>query len=96
MMKMTHTPEPWSYEYARDGHHYVFAADGPVAVVSVQIDPDQQEANARLITAAPNLLAMLKEAEEVFEEIVGSCDEDCECILHRMRAGIAEAEVLPV
>jgi hypothetical protein len=35
---------------------------------------------------------MLKEAEEVFEEIVGSCDEDCECILHRMRASIDEAE----
>ena len=38
------------------------------------------------------LLAALKDAEQVLSEILGSCEDDCECVLHPVRAAIAKAE----
>ena len=59
-------------------------------------------ANARLIAAAPDLLAACKEAREALHNLrhywlENDCcngtphDEDCSCTLHKLRAAIAKA-----
>ena len=54
--KVAHTPGPW-----RVGGNYVFAQDGFVALVGcVHRTPAEGDANARLIAAAPDLLALAK------------------------------------
>ena len=56
---MTHTPGRWESLYTADGHHHVFADNGPIAIVAVQLNADEQEANARLIVAAPEMYALI-------------------------------------
>jgi hypothetical protein len=66
-MNATHTPGPWTIS-ERDPQRdqfYVFGTDFtgqdyPVATVTSCDDPDQHDANARLIAAAPELLDALK------------------------------------
>lgn len=54
------TPKPWGLVYGNDGHHHIFAADGPIAVVSVRFDAEEQDANARLFLHASDLLDALR------------------------------------
>ena len=55
MKKGEHTPGPWKYGPADDGYLYVYDADGH-AICQIGM-ADGVFANARLITAAPDLLA---------------------------------------
>jgi hypothetical protein len=73
-----HTPGPWSYVDTGDGAHEIFLAAEPhqaryesqrVIEYAHSIDPEEEpeqfaeaEANARLITAAPDLLAACEAA----------------------------------
>jgi hypothetical protein len=50
-----HTPGPWS----KSERGYIFAGDSCIASTS---DLDENEANARLIAAAPDLLAALEQS----------------------------------
>ena len=65
MSAAKHTPGPWRPARSRDYGWLVNAATGCVALArsgSVEARDDATEANARLIAAAPDLLAALKEA----------------------------------
>jgi hypothetical protein len=64
-MTTKHTPGPWT----DDGHDgrdslIIHSQWGEVARVGANGDTSQRDANARLIAAAPELLAALKRAEE--------------------------------
>ncbi len=78
-MKTQHTPGPWTYRQAYDnGEPTAFEVDagrGNVATVATGAgDVDREEANARLIAAAPDLLAALKQCTH-FIENSGSAEE---------------------
>ena len=91
-----YTPGPWSAgsTCTRDGHHEVFGSDDCL-VASVPSVVTEYEgnvrrparANAKLIAAAPDLLAALKAMVKVDAED-GADDE----YLHDARAAIAKAE----
>ena len=60
---MTHTPGPWQSHDCTEGERTKFSVyhNGPLAYVGDTGDgPDNCEANARLIAAAPELLAALE------------------------------------
>lgn len=74
---MTHTPGPWHSAKVTSGKQWIFAGDTRVATAN--------DANADLVTAAPDLLAALKSCIDV-------CERDCIGNLTLMRAAIAKAE----
>ena len=79
-----HTPGPWMV--ARGVPAAVDALSGGLVAEAVgSFDSDAEKANARLIAAAPDMLAELKRLRDV----VG--DEDVDCI----EAVIAKAEGQP-
>ena len=92
-MSATHTPGPWRFEW--DGRptwscvRHRVKGEWQVAVTDDLIDehPEESEANARLIAAAPELLAALKEALYAVTEI-----DNAHKSLRQMRAAIAKAE----
>jgi len=105
-----HTPGPWPFERTGDGKRYVVGeglVEGPhgyevAEVYSDDCDPDEALANARLIAAAPDMLAALKSADHAltqfvaFEldarEIMGNTNfEIVKCERERARAAIAKA-----
>ncbi len=68
-MTLNHTPGPWTVSAGPDANrtgHYrnVYGADGKMLVamlgLSARVGQTQQNANARLIAAAPELLAALQ------------------------------------
>lgn len=66
---MSHTPGPW---YANDDCIEIDGPDGPRDVtLAVVMQPTNAAADARLIAAAPELLALVKRLREVFEELDG-------------------------
>ena len=78
-----HTPGPWRYEMYPTG--FVIESDHSpkrfsIADVHMHVDPaiDPGAANARLIAAAPELLASLKDIFEMLDEqiLVRNTDED--------------------
>ena len=95
------TPGPWTYDKrprvgASEGceirtveavqHTAVFA--GPLFVGTVN-----NEANARLIAAAPDLLQACRDTLTYWESTgFAVCEKDCDCIVDQMRAAILKAE----
>lgn len=92
------TPGPWS---ADGGSGYVMAEDGQMPVCEVRgwgylstrresedAAAAEQDANARLISAAPDLLAALRPFAAFACEETG---DDCECNNCRARAAIRKA-----
>ena len=65
-MSKQHTPGPWHVEPSPDRVHFDIRADG----VHVPHGSGKGEANARLIAAAPDLLAAL-------EDVVASAQANC-------------------
>lgn len=68
-IKAPHTPGPWLCENVadREGGIGVFNVKGAtyrIAVVPLRLEDGEQEANARLIATAPELLATAKELRE--------------------------------
>jgi hypothetical protein len=79
--KTSYTPGPWSAEECRSGFA-VYANKSGDAVVRTEDDegrygPIDNEANARLIASAPELLAVLKRL----------CSTFCACCYGSTRAG---------
>ncbi len=101
---MSHTSGPWEYskEVSRVGIHMVNNKDGYLIanVGGYKIDPDANEANARLISAAPDLLMVLKNFYDHFKE--PGCNpfmqarrltpDDWNALVLGARAAIAKAE----
>lgn len=95
-----HTPGEWEVATAIVGgrvmEHFIRRPGDDTAIASDIIDPETDQpsaANARLIAAAPDLLAAAVSAEEILYHtlIGGECEDDCECILHDLRLAIAKA-----
>lgn len=106
-MTTTHTPGPWRVsgfyiaadEPTRDkrgSHRQV--ADWTCGLAGVSDASDLQKANARLIAAAPELLAALKRATQLMEDADlddESPNDDGYILLQACRAAIAKAEGRP-
>ena len=71
---VNHTPGPWTYECGDDGAVVYKEAVGTVA--NVPDDLTASEANARLIAAAPDLLAALVDARNVLALALPKFGED--------------------
>jgi hypothetical protein len=62
-MVMQHTPGPWGIKTAEDGSAAIFSGEtGNWVAVAVKSTPLTQQANARLIAAAPDMLLSLRRA----------------------------------
>ena len=70
MTKAQHTPGPWMYHKQLNGSLTFFGENGNRAILSAA-RLINQEANARLIAAAPELLDALKGMLEVFGDEFG-------------------------
>lgn len=86
-MNTQHTPGPWHVNTLETVPHTIHALRGHVADVSRgtmnEVGADEIEANARLIAAAPDLLAAAIEAADTLE------GEGIHA--HALRAAIAKA-----
>jgi len=84
----THTPGPWNLNCLETVRHTIHAHRGHVATVARgtmnEVGPDEIEANARLIAAAPELLAAL-------QLIHANAAESAEWIRARIAPAIAKA-----
>jgi len=89
-MTIQHTPGPWTLHETVRG---IRIEDSKTTVCSVFPRGDK-EANARLIAAAPDLLAALRLVERQHEgRVVGIGQTKCECdVCAVVRAAIAKAE----
>ncbi len=76
-----HTPRPWRAEQLSAGYYRILAKQGPLNFAPAAV---HGEANARLIAAAPDLLAALKEMLPYGEKHLG--------LLERTRGGKAAAD----
>jgi hypothetical protein len=96
-----HTPGPWTLRSARLSGDVGIAAgsyDGPIAEVFEELRrgvlrPEVARANARLIAAAPDLLAACEDAVEELradENYVGDNGGEAEFLV-KLRAAIAKA-----
>jgi len=91
-----HTPGPWRQQGAPNSHRVNAVSSGPVAVASERfMSREERIANARLIAAAPDLLAALKDWQEL-RDSEGDDGRDVvewiERVERQMRAAIAKAE----
>ncbi len=85
-MKNTHTPGPW--EIGQDGLGISVDADGvPVCMCDGPVEDN--EANARLIAAAPDLLVA---GQHILQVAWNGTYAEQESALQSLRAAIAKAE----
>lgn len=100
MTKAKNTPGPWIVKQTSSGNPFVYeGATGKtvagVALVKKDCDREESEANARLIAAAPELLAALERTADVLEyynENKGPTRDSALCDLFAIaRAAIAKA-----
>jgi hypothetical protein len=94
--KSAHTPGPWHRATCNEGQAFAITADkGRICTINQTLGglQGQQErnANARLIAAAPELLAACKAAVEVFSSYPRDPSEAKRMVLH-VHAAIAKAE----
>ena len=87
MTKAQHTPGPWVYHKQLNGSLTFFGENGNRAILSAA-RLINQEANARLIVAAPCLLDALKGMLEVFGDEFGMGNSS---VCDDARAAIAKA-----
>jgi hypothetical protein len=94
---MGHTPGPWTLHGWADNDYEITAALDTVCNVpgfdDDTVDADRAEANARLIAAAPELLAALREiADECNRRLRKGEDSGDRLTLQLCKAAIAKAE----
>ncbi|KKL08622.1 hypothetical protein LCGC14_2574000 [marine sediment metagenome] len=99
---MAHTPGPWTVQFRRREPN--LASGKPYWFYFIENAPDSShEANAKLITAAPELLATAQETLIAFENTMpkhlykNGCfnwetqPDDCPCLAHKIRGVINAA-----
>lgn len=82
------TQGKWRAKSNSDGSWTVLSGNIVIAVFNRKDFPEWNEANARLIAAAPDLLAACKEAKKKLKNDVGNIDE----VLCQIVNAIAKAE----
>lgn len=95
---MSHTPGPWRLIPPEEGHHTPLVQRGTEGGFSVLgVSRDRELADARLIAAAPDLLAALIEAEFIVksaatkEKITNSLDGTARHAYANIKAAIKKA-----
>jgi hypothetical protein len=82
-----HTPGPWQFGTSSEGSFYkknIAGADGYHVALTSSRDDSEVDANARLISAAPELLEALRELHTIVNRAIhdgdwvvdGACDPD--------------------
>jgi hypothetical protein len=101
MNEVKHTPGPWKCGVRRDGSMWLSLGD-PMTGPHYQGDLCASVADARLIAAAPDMLAALKEARafvssaaDLDEHAWGVRDPDYARLLDKIDAALAAAEGRP-
>ena len=96
---MGHTPGPWSVEpesvTAATGHYeppVILAADGFTSVAIIRVGAGHDEANARLIAAAPDLLRAAKDAQCACPLGERDLGHRVDCWMPALSSAIAKAE----
>jgi hypothetical protein len=101
-----HTPGPWMIEPYSDEDETLYVCanymptDDGFARATWIAECDLQDgnlaenaANARLIAAAPDLLAALKETLNYWKSTgFADCEPECDCIVESVRAALAKAD----
>lgn len=94
MTEATHTPGPWAVRQTVYRIPEVHAAIGRIAAIEMDVETpqyhDTMEANAKLIAAAPDLLAALKDCQRWMTAKAASYEHDA--IEAAMNAAIVKAE----
>lgn len=92
-MNTTHTPGPWQLR----GSRLVTDSQGVLIAEKIQANyPGTPEANARLIAAAPDLLAALEEQHRLIEQFLsGALVVYPSAIRHQVAALIEHAKGIP-
>jgi hypothetical protein len=85
----SYTPAPWTVDGLVTKDLDVISPDGRIAMIDCDgIDPDTLEANARLISASPELLNSL---QELVEYLGVDVDNGLDELLTNARAAITKA-----
>lgn len=109
-MKETHTPGPWHVGYG-NGRNHIFGPEGsrrrleepggttlyPIAEANHGWDEREDEANARLIAASPELLEFAKEMRGYLDlKMIGFRDEYPEnhCIVDTAKRYLAQCDAV--
>lgn len=93
----SHTPGPWNAVKSQPRIYWIDAHEQPCAYGHIATvfeggkDPDENAANARLIAAAPDLLAALEALVDDTEHRDHDCGDEEWCPVHKARAAIAKA-----
>ena len=89
---MTHTPGPWTIQAeARRNGRWIKSRDGQdIAQILLTKDTSEASANARLIAAAPDLLAALERLESAADTF--HADIQIKLALKQARAAIVKAK----
>lgn len=95
-MSAKHTPGPWNVHQGVD-YIQIETPDGTHAITGAKLYPDaNDEANYRLIAAAPELLAVAYCIEDLGDELeaalIGDTLEEFQRVRAMHRAAIAKAE----
>lgn len=83
-----HTPGPWFSQYDDNGFYKIGSEAVGLNIAFTFGESDADEANVRLMAAAPNLLEALENLADYVDEWVG--DNECRP-LENARAAIAKA-----
>jgi hypothetical protein len=90
-MSAKHTPGPWSiYSITFKGYHQIAGAQGG-RVCQVLPFEDEYKANARLIAAAPELLAAIHVLLRDYTAVHDIGDLEMQPAIYQARAAIAKA-----
>jgi hypothetical protein len=99
----THTPGPWHYSEVirgRDQYYRQIRADFKIAdvhachsgVAGTKIGRAEDEANARLIASAPDLLAQCREFEKCLTHLINSGDSGADLERDKLREVLAKVD----
>ena len=93
-----HTPAPWAINPSAFGERYIFPFPGGHTIATVHNSAPNRpgDANARLIAAAPDLLAACQRAWEdqprcLRDRVMASRMDNCRCVSCALRAAIDKA-----
>lgn len=90
-MHEKHTPGPWLYD-GRDGIAASTSDQLNGGYFTAEVMGPDKVANARLIAAAPDLLTVARDFNEVLRELGKFCEcGEADCRTTRLRAAIAKA-----
>lgn len=93
MIDTKHTPGPWDAGAFPNYDKYIRIDQPGIRIDNDDVDPDEAEANARLVTAAPDMLETLLEFVSTFSTVPGSIGDE---VRQKARAAIAKACGVPI